>query len=105
MSKWESETFELESKLQLKAHREHKWKVLLFENNLNMLYYPFFTPAEIALEEGIWKLADNDYETRKEVLRGQLTALAANELVVYFQEIGVSPSSITDYLPLSPHTP
>ena len=107
MSKWISETTKLESKAQLKEHREHKLNELCSDNGLNRLNAVFWTPAELALEATLWNDADTTtehygYEKRKEVLRGQLTALAANELVVYFQEIGVPESSVEDYLPESP---
>ena len=106
MSKWLSETFDLESKAQLKEHRKHKWKVLLAENNLDMIFHPFWSAAEIALEITLWEDADANsvygYEKRKEVLRRQLAALDVNELAVYFQEIGVPESSVEDYLPESP---
>ena len=107
MSKWKSETFDLPSKEQLKAHRQHKMNELLLDNGLEMANFPFWSSAEIALEATLWTEADTSvnhwgYETRKATLRGQLNALDANELAVYFQEIGVPESSVEDYLPESP---
>tara|TARA_R100001530_G_scaffold132156_1_gene104314 strand:+ start:168 stop:494 length:327 start_codon:yes stop_codon:yes gene_type:complete len=107
MSKWESETFGFESKAQLKAHREHKLTELCSDNNLERLNSFAWTAEEIALQQTLWDEADATtehygYEKRKEVLRGQLAALDANELAVYFQEIGVPESSVEDYLPESP---
>tara|TARA_R100000049_G_C1874749_1_gene33234 strand:- start:56 stop:382 length:327 start_codon:yes stop_codon:yes gene_type:complete len=107
MSKWISETHQLPSKSQLKRFRIQRWNSLLNNADLDMRQYHFMTAVEKALEVTLWKDADSDtldhgYEKRKEVLRGQLTALAANELVVYFQEIGVPESSVEDYLPESP---
>jgi hypothetical protein len=102
MSKWKSETFELESKSQLKAHRKHKFDELLMDNDLDLLNYSFWSQAEKDLEILLWKEADDAYEIRKDVLRPQLTALITNDLVKYFQEIGVPESSVEDYLPESP---
>jgi|TARA_R100000750_G_C2319061_1_gene85581 hypothetical protein len=106
MSKWKSETFGLESKAQLKEHRENKLKELCSDNDLIRLNSFAWTTAEIALQQALWDDSDNNvvygYEARKAVLRGQLTALATNDLVKYFQEIGVPESSVEDYLPESP---
>ena len=106
MSKWKSETHGLPSKSQLKSYRFQKMNELLLDNDLDLKFYPFWSAAEIALEITLWEDADTNsvygYEKRKEVLRGQLAALDANELAVYFQEIGVPESSVEDYLPESP---
>jgi len=107
MSKWKAETSGLPSKAQLKVHRENKLKELCSDNGLDRLNSFAWTAEEIALQQTLWADADTTtehygYEKRKEVLRGQLTALDANELAVYFQEIGVPESSVEDYLPESP---
>ena len=101
MSKWESKQG-IESKSQLKAHRDHLMNRFLMENDLNLLQYPFWSQADKDLEATLWKEADNDYETRKVALRPLLNALSAEELTTYFQEIGVPENNVEDYLPESP---
>jgi len=98
MSRWISETTELESKEQLKAHRKHMWLGLLLSNGLDEDLIPFWTQAEKDLELELWAKADANYENRKVVLKRQLEALDSKELGVYFSEIGVEVQDITKWL-------
>mgnify|MGYP001494526557 CR=1 FL=1 len=102
MSKWISETFELESKAQLKEHREHKMQELLMDNGLKLSYYPFWSQADKDLELALWLQADEDYEKRKNELRNKLKALSSSNLDIYFDEIGVVKVPIDDFLQPSP---
>ncbi len=102
MSKWKSETFNLESKSQLKAHRQHRLGGWCLDNDLERLNYFSWTPEEKALEMTFWEEVDNRYEARKAELREKLNALSPTELTTYFNEIGVEQIPIEDYLPESP---
>jgi hypothetical protein len=103
MSKWISETLQLESKSQLKEHRRHRLNALLMHADLNLLFYSFWSQADKDLETVLWKQADADYESRKTTLKGQLKAINANDLKKYFQEIGIVESNVDDWLGASPH--
>lgn len=102
MNKWKSETTELESKSQLKAHRIHKFNSLFIDTDLDMRFYPFFTQAEKDLEASVWNEADQDYEERKADLKIELNKLTAGKRSLYFQEIGETEKPVDDYLPVSP---
>lgn len=97
MSKWIAETIGLESKLQLKAHRDHK---------LNALMRDFFLSpwcdADKIIQATLFVTADTQYETNKANLKAQLLAISSTELTAYFNEIGVQEVSLDKYLPRSP---
>ena len=84
MNKWKSLSTGLESKEQLKAHRTHKWKGLLLQNNLDLFRAKWWTPTEEALELTLWDEANVDYETRKTDLKTKIKALKAADKKKYF---------------------
>ena len=73
MSKWKSETTELESKAQLKQHRIHLWQGLCKQNDLDLQTYPVWT----------------DVEKAKAKLKQDLKKLSKEAKAKYFQEIGI----------------
>ena len=90
MSKWKSETTNLESKAQLKSHRKDKWKGLLLQNNLDLELYSWWTEEEKALERTLFAEADENYEERKLKLNQEIKNLSIEDKSKYFQEIGTA---------------
>ena len=88
MSKWKSETTELESKAQLKSHRKDKWKGLLLQNDLDLEMYPWWSDEEKIFERTLFAEADKNYEERKVKLKQELKKLSKENKTKYFQEIG-----------------
>ncbi|MDH5541978.1 MAG: hypothetical protein OEY64_03325 [Nitrospinota bacterium] len=84
MSKWESETTELESKAQLKRHRAHKIEELTFDNELSP-----WCDADKVKQAVLFAEADAEYEQRKANLKTAILELSASERSIYFTEIGV----------------
>ena len=101
MSRWKSETFNIESKEQLKSYRKDMWKGLLMQNGLDLEMYPWWTVDEIALESNLFSQADENYEERKLALKAKLEKLAPVYLIRYFDEIGVNEVLIEDWLKTS----
>ena len=98
MSKWKSETTNLESKEQLKSHRKDMWRGLLLQNGLDIDLIPFWTQAEKDIEQNLWAQADVDYENRKAILKEQLKALSGDDLKIYFSEIGIAEQDVDTWL-------
>ena len=98
MSRWISETLDIESKEQLKSHRKDKWRGLLIQNGLDLDLYPWWTDEEKALEQTLWIEANKDYEERKVVLKTQIDKLSVKNADIYFQEIGIEKQDINIWL-------
>lgn len=96
--KYKSKTFELPSKIQLKANRDSVWMGLLFQNGLDIQKVTWWPQAEKDLEQQLWAKADADYEQRKAELKQQLQSLSPEERAIYWQEIGIEPQSLDDWL-------
>ena len=88
-NKWKSETFNIESKEQLKSYRKAMWMGLLLQNNLDLVFYPWWTNEEKDLELTLFVKADEDYETKKIELKQAIKKLSEENKTKYFQEIGV----------------
>ena len=88
MDKWISQSTGLESKEQLKSHRNDRWRGLLLKNNLDLLRAKWWTPEEDALELTLWDEADIEYEQRKKALKAQIDNLKTADKEKYLTEIG-----------------
>lgn len=102
MSKWLSELTGLESKAQLKAHRQHRFSALKADTDLIFAQSYAYTTEERQMADDLWTQADTDYENRKTELRTKLNALSAAKKTKYFTEIGVAKQTVNAYLPVSP---
>uniref|UniRef100_A0A6M3K0Y5 Uncharacterized protein n=1 Tax=viral metagenome TaxID=1070528 RepID=A0A6M3K0Y5_9ZZZZ len=89
MNKWISQSTGLESKEQLKSHRNDRWRGLLLKNNLDLLRALWWTPTEQALELTLWNEADVEYEQRKVKLKADIDRLKQADKEKYLTEIGM----------------
>ena len=96
MDKWLSSSTGLESKEQLKSHRNDRWKGLLFQNNLDLLRALWWTPTEQALELTLWDEADIEYEDRKKALKAQIDKLKTADKEKYLVDIGCDENTDID---------
>ena len=102
MSKWLSELTGLESKAQLKAHRQHRFSALKADTDLIFAQSYAYTTEERQLADDLWAQADEDYEARKVDLRSNLNTLSLDDKTKYFEEVGETERAVDDYLPVSP---